>query len=127
MWQTDLKTRMEVDILAFATGGVILQKQVSDGLHHPIAFCLESLSELEHNYEIYNRKLLAIVQGLEEWRHYLIGLPEPFTIATDHRNLEYWTKASICCHSTLCIGREAEARRLDPTSQPERCRSPGRT
>jgi putative alpha-1,2-mannosidase len=22
-----------------------------------------------------------------------VGLPEPFTIATDHRNLEYWTKA----------------------------------
>jgi hypothetical protein len=80
---------MEVDALAFATGGVILQKQTSDGLHHPIAFRLESLSKSEHNYEIYNRKLLAIVQGLGDWRHYLMGLPEPFTIATDHRNLEY--------------------------------------
>jgi hypothetical protein len=89
MWQPDLETRMEVDASAFATGGVISQKQLSDGLHHSIAFRSESLSEPERNYEIYDRKLLAIVRGLEDWGHYLIGLPEPFTIATDHRNLEY--------------------------------------
>jgi hypothetical protein len=93
MWQPDLETHMEVDASAFATGGVISQKQTSDSLHHPIAFRSESLSEPERNYEIYDRELLAIVRGLEDWRHYLIGLPEPFTIATDLRNLEYWTKA----------------------------------
>jgi hypothetical protein len=93
MWQLDLEMCMEVDASAFATGGVISQKQTSDGLHHPIAFCSESLSKPERNYEIYDPKLLAIVQGLEDWRHYLMCLPEPFTIATDHRNLEYWTKA----------------------------------
>jgi hypothetical protein len=93
MWQPDFEMRMKVDALAFATGRVISQKQTSDGLHHPIAFRSESLSEPERNYEIYDRELLAIVQGLEDWRHYLIGLPEPFTIATDHRNLKYWTKA----------------------------------
>jgi hypothetical protein len=69
MWQPDLETRMEVDALAFATGGVILQKQTSDGLHHPIAFRSESLSKQERNYEIYDRELLAIVRGLEDWRH----------------------------------------------------------
>jgi hypothetical protein len=84
---------MEVDASAFATGGVILQKQTLDGLHHPIAFRLESLSKPERNYKIYDRKLLAIIQGLEDWRHYLMGLPEPFTIAMDHRNLECWMKA----------------------------------
>jgi hypothetical protein len=93
MWQPDLETRMEVDALAFATGGVILQKQTSDGLHHLIAFRSESLSKPERNYEIYDCELLAIVRGLDDWRHYLIGLPEPFTIATDHRNLKYWAKA----------------------------------
>jgi hypothetical protein len=61
IWQPDLETRMEVDALAFAMGRVILQKQTSDGLHHPIAFHLENLFKPEHNYEIYNRKLLAIV------------------------------------------------------------------
>jgi hypothetical protein len=99
MWQPDLETRMEVDALAFATGRVILQKQTSDGLHHSIAFRLESLSEPERNYEINDRKLLAIVRGLKDWRHYLMGLPEPFTIAIDHCNLKYWTKA---CNLNCC-------------------------
>jgi hypothetical protein len=89
MWQLDLETCMEVDAPAFATGEVILQKQTSDGLHHPIAFQLESLSKPECNYKINDRELLVIVRGLEDWRHYLIGLPEPFTIATDHHNLKY--------------------------------------
>jgi hypothetical protein len=61
MWQPDLETRMEVNALAFATGGVISQKQTSDGLYHPIAFRSESLSEPERNYEIYDRELLTIV------------------------------------------------------------------
>jgi hypothetical protein len=101
MWQPDLEMHMEVDASAFATGGVILQKQTLDGLHHPIAFRSESLSKPECNYGIYDRKLLAIVRGLEDWRHYLMGLPEPFTIVTDHRNLEYWTKARNlnCCQA----------------------------
>jgi hypothetical protein len=101
MWQPDIEMRMEVDASALAMSGVISQKQMSDGLHHPIAFHLESLSKPECNYEIYDHKLLAIVQGLEDWRHYHIGLPEPFTIATDHRNLEYWTKACNlhCCQA----------------------------
>jgi hypothetical protein len=101
MWQPDLETRMEVDALAFATGEVISQKQTLDGLHHPIAFHLESLSKPECNYKIYDRKLLAIVQGLEDWRHYLMGLPEPFTIAMDHHILEYWTKSRNlnCCQA----------------------------
>jgi hypothetical protein len=85
--------RMEVDASTFATGGVILQKQTLDDLHHPIAFSLESLSEPEWNYEIYDRKLLTIVRGLKDWRHYLMCPSEPFTIAADHCNLKYWTKA----------------------------------
>jgi hypothetical protein len=94
IWQPDLETCMEVNALAFAMGGVILQKQTLDGLYHPIAFCSESLSKPEHNYKIYDRKLLAIVKGLKDWRHYLMSLPELFTIATDHCNLKYWTKAN---------------------------------
>jgi hypothetical protein len=64
MWQPNLETRMEVDASAFATGGVISQKQTSDDLHHPIVFRSKSLSEPERNFKIYDCKLLAIVRGL---------------------------------------------------------------
>lgn len=46
----------------------------------------------ERNYEIYDKEFMAIVRALEDWHHYLEGLPE-FTVISDHKNLEYWTKA----------------------------------
>jgi hypothetical protein len=46
----------------------------------------------ERNYEIYDREMLAIIEALKDWRHFLEGLPE-FTIVTDHRNLQYWRTA----------------------------------
>lgn len=93
MWDPYLPTRVEVDASGYATGGVILQKQQKDGLWHPVAYRSESMSEAERNYEIYDREMLAIVRALEDWRHYLEGLPESFEIITDHRNLEYWRTA----------------------------------
>ena len=49
--------------------------------------------EAERNYEIYDKEMLAVIRALEDWRHYLEGLPNTFTIVTDHRNLEYWRTA----------------------------------
>ncbi|PIL32326.1 hypothetical protein GSI_05572 [Ganoderma sinense ZZ0214-1] len=91
-WAPDRPTRVEVDASGFATGGVLLQK-LEDGLWHPIAYRSQSMAEAERNYEIYDREMLGIVRALEDWRHYLEGLPEPFDIVTDHRNLEYWQTA----------------------------------
>ena len=34
--------------------------------------------------------MLAIVQALEEWRHFLEGMEHQFEIWTDHKNLEYF-------------------------------------
>ena len=49
--------------------------------------------EAEWNYEIYDKEMLAVIRALEDWRHYLEGLPQPFSIVTDHQNLEYWRSA----------------------------------
>jgi RNase H-like domain found in reverse transcriptase len=78
-------------------GGVLLQ-QLEDGLWHPITFRLESMVKVEQNYEIYNKEMLAVIHSLEDWRHYYEGLPELFTIVTDHCNLEYWqTAQNLTC------------------------------
>lgn len=50
------------------------------------------MNALEHNYEIYDKEFMAIVRALEDWCYYLEGLPE-FTVISDYKNLEYWTKA----------------------------------
>jgi hypothetical protein len=37
--------------------------------------------------------MLAIIRGLEEWRHHLEGARHPVEIWTDHKNLEYFRVA----------------------------------
>jgi hypothetical protein len=37
--------------------------------------------------------MLAIIRGLEEWRHYLEGARHPVEIWTNHKNLEYFRVA----------------------------------
>lgn len=51
------------------------------------------MTEAERNYEIYDREMLAITEALKNWRQFLKGLPEPFKIINDHRNLEFWKTA----------------------------------
>jgi hypothetical protein len=51
------------------------------------------LNPVERNYEIHDAEMLAIIQGLEEWRHYLEGARHPVEIWTDHKNLEYFRVA----------------------------------
>jgi len=48
---------------------------------------------MERNYEIHNKEMLAIIWGLESWRHLLEGAQFKFEIWTDHKNLEYFMKA----------------------------------
>ena len=45
---------------------------------------------MEQNYEIHDKKMLAIICVLEEWRHFLEGATYPGEIWTNHKNLEYF-------------------------------------
>ena len=87
----DKKIRMEVDASDYATGGV-LSMECGDGLWRPVAFLSKSLNEMERNYEIHDKEMLAIIRGLEAWRHLLEGAQYKFEIWTDHKNLEYFMK-----------------------------------
>jgi len=46
----------------------------------------------QRNYEIHDKKMLAVTRGLENWRHLLKGTKYKFEIWTDHKNLEYFIK-----------------------------------
>ena len=69
----DKKMRIEVNVLDYVTGGVLLMK-CEDGLWRPVEFLSKSLNETERNYEIHDKEILAIVRGLEAWRHLLEGV-----------------------------------------------------
>jgi len=66
----DKRMRMEVDILDYVIGG-ILSMECEDGLWRPVAFLSKSLNKTKRNYEIHDKEMLAIVRGLEVWRHLL--------------------------------------------------------
>src|SRR6266852_2129191 len=89
MWEPDRPTCIEVDASGYATGGILLQ-QLPNKLWHPVAFHSQSIIDAERNYEIYDKEMLGIIRALEDWHHYLEGLPQPCDIVTDHRNLQYW-------------------------------------
>jgi hypothetical protein len=67
-----------------------LQQSVDNNAWHPVAFLSKVLNPIECNYEIHNTEMLAIIRGLEEWRHYLEGARHPVEIWTNHKNLEYF-------------------------------------
>ena len=75
----DKKMRMEVDALDYMTGGV-LSMECKDGLWRPVTFLSKSLNKTERNYEIHDKEMLAIVRGLEAWRHLLEGVQFKFEI-----------------------------------------------
>jgi transposase InsO family protein/uncharacterized protein YjiS (DUF1127 family) len=74
------------DASGFATGAV-LQQDHGNGLQ-PIAFMSHKLNSAERNYPVHEQELLAIVQALREWRHYLHGCE--FEVVTDHNSLKYF-------------------------------------
>ena len=74
-------------------GAVLSQRSPEDNRLHPCAFLSHHLSPTERNYDVGNRKLLAVKLALEEWRHWLEGAEQPFVVWTDHKNLEYISSA----------------------------------
>ena len=84
---------IEADSSDFATRAVLSQESVIDRKWHPVAFLSKSLSEVEQNYEIHDKEMLAIIRAMEEWRHFLEGSELGFEVWTDHKNLEYFRTA----------------------------------
>lgn len=84
--------RVECDTSDYATGAVLLQLE-DDGLWHPVAYLSKSLGDAKHNYNIYNKELLAIICGLGAWQHYLECCHHPIDIWTDQCNLKYFKTA----------------------------------
>ena len=82
---------MEVDASDYATGGVLSMEE-KDGKWRPVAFLSKSLNKTERNYKIHNKKMLAIIRGLEILKYLLEGVQFKFEIWTDHKNLEYFMK-----------------------------------
>jgi len=99
----DKKMRMEVDSSDYAMGGVLLM-ECSNGQWRLVAYLSKSLNETERNYEIYDKKMLAVIRELENWRHLLEGAKFKFEVWMDHKNLEYFMKVQKLNQKASYIG-----------------------
>jgi RNase H-like domain found in reverse transcriptase/Reverse transcriptase (RNA-dependent DNA polymerase)/Integrase zinc binding domain/Chromo (CHRromatin Organisation MOdifier) domain len=86
----DKETILETDSSGYCTGGILSQYD-EDGLLRPVAFFSKKNTPAECNYEIHDKEMLAIIKCLQEWEAELKSVGE-FTILTDHKNLEYFSK-----------------------------------
>jgi hypothetical protein len=77
---------VHTDASGFATGAVLQQDQ-GHGLQ-PIAFMSKKMLPAETRYPVHEQEMLAIIQALGTWRHYLSGAK--FRVLTDHRSLQHF-------------------------------------
>jgi hypothetical protein len=70
----ELPTVVEADASDYALGAVISQRNPEDGTLHPITFHSRKFNLAEQNYEIYDKEMLAIVETMDQYRHYFEGL-----------------------------------------------------
>ncbi|MBD2359459.1 DDE-type integrase/transposase/recombinase [Tolypothrix sp. FACHB-123] len=98
-WDPDLETLVEPDSSGRAIGGCLSQR-VGDAWH-PVAYHSAKLSPAQRNYTIHDKELLAVISCLKAWSAELRSVAAPFTILTDHKNLEYFT------HPRLLSERQA--------------------
>ena len=87
----DKKIRIEVDMSDYATEEV-LSIECEDGRWRLVAFLSKSLNEIERNYKIYDKEMLVVIRGLENWRYLLKDAKFKFEVWMNHKNLEYFIK-----------------------------------
>ncbi|CAH1253110.1 RTL1 [Branchiostoma lanceolatum] len=83
----DFHKRFILDTDASDRGlGAVLSQEVN-GCEHPIAYHSRTLSKAERKYCTTRKELLALVNSVWHFRHYLLGCE--FTVRTDHHALKW--------------------------------------
>jgi hypothetical protein len=80
---------LEADYSEYSMGACLSQIN-KNGKLKPVAYFSKKLSSAESNYEIHDKKLLAIIRAMEKWKGELIGIKNPFVVFFDHKNLQYF-------------------------------------
>lgn len=76
---------LDMDASAMGIGGVL--SQIQEGEERVIAYASKSLSGTQRRYYMTNRKLLAVVTFVKQFRYYLQGCQ--FLLRMDHASLKW--------------------------------------
>ena len=85
---------VEIDVSDYVTAGIFFQYD-DDGQLRPVVYFFCKMNPAECNYEIYDKKLLAIINAFELWKSKLEKTEEPVQVVTDHKNLEYFMSSKF--------------------------------
>jgi len=93
--QYDAPFFLATDTSAYGMGAVLLQEgepnpRTQKPTQHPVTYYSATFTPTEHNYDIYEWELLAILKSLEHWRPHLAATEIPVTVLTNHANLTFW-------------------------------------
>ena len=80
---------VETDSSDYVNLGVLVQID-DNGVLYSVAYFSKKMASTKCNYEIYDKKLLAIIWCFEEWRPELKRTGLSVKVLTDHKNLEYF-------------------------------------
>ena len=88
------KIIIEIDVSRIVLNSVLSQPDEEKRLY-PIIFHSRKFIAPELNYDIYDKKLLTIVDSFKIWRVYLEKLKHIIKIYTDYKNLKSFTSIKI--------------------------------
>ena len=86
----DKEITLETDASDYAIGACLSQLG-EDGKLHLVAYHSRKMTLAKLNYEIHDKELLAIVEAMAHWRHYLEGSTHMVQVYIDYKNLIYFT------------------------------------
>ena len=88
-WEKEVT--VHTDASDYASGAEISQINDKNGKLRPVLFYSRKLTPAEENYSTSDKEMLAIVQVLRKFPHYLRGTKYQVIIKSDHRNLTGFT------------------------------------
>jgi hypothetical protein len=89
----DLPIRIHTDASGFAISAII--SQLHNSHWHPVAFYSRKCIPAECNYDVPDREMLAVVESMRHWRHYLEGARHPIQVLSDHKNLTSFMSTKV--------------------------------
>ena len=92
---------VEINTSDTVIAGVLLQKNEDDWLQ-PMIYFFSKMFLTEINYNIYDKKLLAIIQVFEEWHSELKDSEKPVQVLCDHKNLEWFMTIKSLSQQQTC-------------------------
>nr|XP_034889166.1 uncharacterized protein LOC118029398 [Populus alba] len=101
---------VETDALGSGLGAVLMQ------VGYPIAFISKALGPRQQALSTYEREMLAILQAVTKWRHYLWG--RHFMIRTDHISLKYMLAQKASWTTEINLVGIITQLQQDPNSYP---------